>query len=294
MFLSREGVFMRVLITGSGGQLGGALLRTAPDYADLNTVDVEDVDFTDMAMLRARLAVEAPDVIINAAAYTDFETAQSEESVAREINADAVAVLVEAVEETGGRLVQVSCDCVFDGTAARAYKPDDATNPLSALGRTKAEGEAHLRPKDLLVRSSWLYEEGGRNLVCAMIEQMRECEEIVAPTDEINSPTWATGLARTIWELTERKASGIFHHSDAGVLSRYDFARAIAEEAQASGLIDLIPRIRPVTSGDAEAGQLARRFSPLDCSATRALLGDERVDWRTNLRLMLQAEARLR
>lgn len=284
---------MRVLITGAGGQLGGALLRTAPSYADLNAIDVDDVDFIDLGMLRARLVVEAPDVIINAAAYTDTCAAESEEGLAREINAAAVAVLVEAMEKTGGKLVHVSCDCVFDGAATHAYLPGDAPNPLSVLGCTKAEGEAHLRPQDLLVRTSWLYEAGGDNFVRAMIAQMRGRDEVVAASDQTSSPTWATSLARTIWALAGRQASGIFHHSDAGVVSRYDFARAIAEEALALRLIDRIPTIRSVTTGDAEAGPHRPRFSPLDCSATCAFLGDEANEWRANLRLMLQAEARL-
>jgi dTDP-4-dehydrorhamnose reductase len=284
---------MRVLITGAGGQLGGALVRTAPGHADCNAIDADDVDFTDLSMLRARLVVEAPEVIINAAAYTNLEAAEREEDLAREVNADAVAVLAQAMEETGGKLAHVSCDCVFDGTATRAYRPDDACTPSSALGRTKAAGEAHLRPQDLLVRTSWLYEAGGANFVRAMIAQMREGREIVAAEDAVSSPTWATGLARTVWKLVEREARGIFHHSDAGVVSRYEVARAIAEEALALGLIDRIPVISPATTGDAPALPPVPRFAPLDCSATRAFLGDEPDEWRANLRLMLQAEAQL-
>ena len=284
---------MKVLITGAGGQLGGALLRTAPAHADLNSIDIEDVDFIEVEMLRARLVVEAPEIIINAAAYTDAGSAEDEEALAREINADAVAVMVEAMEGAGGKLVHVSCDCVFDGTAMRAYLPGDAVNPLSANGRTKAEGEAHLRPQDLLIRTSWLYEAGGDNLVLAMIREMRERDEIAAASDQISSPTWATGFARTIWALLERQASGIFHHSDEGVISRHDFAIAIAEEALALGIIDRIPVIRPVASSADHAGTGRPAFSPLDCSATRALLGDNAAHWRENLRLMLEEQARL-
>jgi dTDP-4-dehydrorhamnose reductase len=284
---------MRVLITGAGGQLGGALLNTVPSHMDHNAIDADDVDFTDLGMLRARLVVEAPDLIINAAGYTDFCAAELEERLAREVNADAVAVLVEAMEDTGGKLVHISCDCVFDGTAARAYLPDDAPNPLSACGRTKAEGEAHLRPQDLLIRTSWLYEAGGNNFVQAMLKQMQERGDVVAISDQISSPTWATGLARTIWELAARKASGTFHHSDAGVASHYDVALALAEEALALGMIERMPAIRPITT--AEAQEPARRpaSSVLDDSTTRAFLGDEAVHWRANLLLMLQAGKKL-
>ncbi|MEE4538002.1 MAG: sugar nucleotide-binding protein, partial [Erythrobacter sp.] len=131
---------MKVLITGAGGQLGGALQRTAPDHAEINAIDVEDVDLTDDAMLRARLAVEAPDIIFNAAAYTAVDKAESEPDLARAINADAVAIMVEAMAGTGGQLVHVSTDFVFDGQSPRAYRPDDARGPLGAYGATKAAG----------------------------------------------------------------------------------------------------------------------------------------------------------
>jgi len=153
---------MRVLITGANGQLGGALERLAPAWADINAIDVDDCDLTDVPMLRARLSVEAADVIINAAAYTAVDKAEADEDLARAINADAVAAMVEAMAETGGKLVHVSTDFVFDGTATRPYLPGDTRNPLSAYGRTKAEGEDHLRPEDLLVRTAWVYEAGGR------------------------------------------------------------------------------------------------------------------------------------
>jgi dTDP-4-dehydrorhamnose reductase len=281
---------MRVLITGAGGQLGGALLHTAPSHLDLNAIGADDVDFTDLGMLRARLVVEAPDLIINAAAYTDFGAAEREEGLAREVNADAVAVLVEAMEDTGDKLIHISCDCVFDGAAARLYLPDDAANPLSACGRSKAEGEAHLRPQDLLIRTSWLYEAGGNNFVRAMLKQMQERGEVVAISDQISSPTWATGLARTIWALAAGKASGIFHHCDAGVASHYDVALALAEEALALGLVERMPTIKPITNAEAEEPARRPAFSALNCGTTRAFLGDEAVDWRANLLLMLKAE----
>lgn len=284
---------MKVLITGANGQLGGALQRLAPDWAEINAVDADDCDFTEVSMLRARLTVEAPDVILNAAAYTAVDKAESDEELARAINAEAVGAMVEAMAETGGKLVHVSTDFVFDGTSPRAYLPDDARNPLSAYGRTKAEGEDRLRPEDLLVRTAWVYEAGGANFVRTMIRLMNEREQLGVVADQIGSPTWASGLARTIWGLVEREATGIFHHSDAGVASWYDFAVAIAEEAHARGLVDRIPAIRPITTADYPTPARRPAFSLLDCRTTRAALGDEPVHWRTNLRLMLEEEAKL-
>ena len=284
---------MRVLITGANGQLGGALQRTAPSWADINAIDVDDCDLTDLSMLTARLVVEAPELIINAAAYTAVDKAETDEALARAINSDAVATMVEAMAGTGGRLVHVSTDFVFDGTSERAYLPDDARNPLSAYGRTKAEGEDHLRPADLLVRTAWVYEAGGANFVRTMIRLMKEREELGIVADQIGSPTWATGLARTIWGLAEKRASGTFHHSDDGAISWYDFAVAIGEEAHALGLLKRVPVIRPLTTAEYPTPVRRPAFSLLDSSATRALLGDAPVPWRENLRLMLKEEAKL-
>jgi len=239
---------MRVLITGAGGQLGGALQRTAPGWADITAIDVDDCDLTDVPMLRARLVVEAPDIILNAAAYTAVDKAESEEALARAINAEAVSAMVAAMAETGGRVVHVSTDYVFDGTASAPYAPDAQRNPQSAYGRTKAEGEDSLRPEDLLVRTAWVYEAGGANFVRTMIRLMNEREELRVVADQVGAPTWATGLARTIWALVEKRATGTFHHCDDGVASWHEFAMAIAEEAHAVGLVARIPVIHPITT----------------------------------------------
>ena len=284
---------MRVLITGANGQLGGALQRNAPLWADLNAIDVEDVDLTDAAMLTARLVVEAPDVIINAAAYTAVDKAEGDEAMARAINADAVAVMVEAMAGTGGKVVHVSTDYVFDGTASVPYPPNAPRNPQSAYGRTKAEGEDKLRAQDLLVRTAWVYEAGGANFVRTMIRLMNEREELGIVADQIGSPTWATGLARTIWALVEKDARGTFHHSDDGAISWHDFAVAIAEEAHALGLVKRIPVINAIATADYPTPARRPAYSLLDCSATRAFLGDRAVPWRENLRLMLEEEAKL-
>lgn len=280
---------MKVLITGEGGQLGGALQRTAPAHAQITAIDVADVDLTDAAMLRAKLAQVAPDLILNAAAYTAVDKAEGDEDLARAINADAVAIMAESA----AKLVHVSTDFVFDGQSSRAYRPGDARAPISAYGRTKAAGEDNLRDTDLLIRTAWVYEAGGANFVRTMIRLMNEREELGVVADQIGAPTWATGLAHTIWGLVDKGASGTFHHSDAGVASWYDFAVAIAEEAHALGLIARIPAIRPIATSDYPTPASRPAFSLLDCSATRAALGQEAVHWRTNLRLMLKEEAQL-
>ncbi len=284
---------MNVLITGASGQLGTALQQTAPAAAEISAIDVKDVDLTDHSMLRARLTVEAPEIIINTAAYTAVDKAESDEQGAREINADAVAVMAEAMQDTGGKLVHVSTDFVFDGKSSRPYLPDDTRNPVSVYGKTKAEGEDCLRSSDLLVRTSWLYAAGGANFVRTMIRLMNERDELSIVADQIGAPTWATGLAQTIWGLVAIGAKGTFHHSDAGVASWYDFAVAIAEEAAAIGLLQRIPLLKPILTADYPTPASRPAFSLLDSRSTREKLGDGPAHWRQNLRLMLKEEQAL-
>lgn len=283
---------MKVLITGAKGQLGGALQRLAPAWAEINAIDVDDCDLTDVPMLTARLTVEAPDVILNAAAYTAVDKAESDEDLARAINAGAVAAMVEAMADSGGKVVHVSTDYVFDGTASVPYTPDAPRNPQSAYGRTKAEGEDMLRACDLLVRTAWVYEAGGANFVRTMIRLMNERDELRVVADQVGAPTWATGLARTLWALVEKGATGTFHHCDDGVATWHEFAVAIAEEAHALGLIARIPQIHPITTAEYPTPARRPAYSLLDCSKTRAFIGDAPVAWRDNLRLMLKEEAK--
>ncbi|BDI59507.1 dTDP-4-dehydrorhamnose reductase [Qipengyuania nanhaisediminis] len=280
---------MKVLITGAGGQLGGALQKTAPSWADITAIDIADVDLTDREALAAFIDGAAPELIINAAAYTAVDKAESDENLARSINADAVAVMAQS----DAKLVHVSTDFVFDGSSPRAYRPEDERAPISAYGRTKAEGEDHVRDGDILVRTAWVYEAGGANFVRTMLRLMGERDELGVVADQIGAPTWATGLARVIWGLVESQARGTFHHSDAGTASWYDFAVAIAEEAHALGMLSNMPTIRPIATSDYPTPARRPAFSLLDCSATRRLLGDDPIHWRTNLRTMLKEEKAL-
>ncbi|MCK0127186.1 dTDP-4-dehydrorhamnose reductase [Erythrobacter sp. F6033] len=284
---------MKVLITGASGQVGGALQRTAPEGVRISAIDAAHCDLADREALRTVIASERPDILINAAAYTAVDKAESEEVLARAVNADAVGVMVEELGRVGGKLVHISTDFVFDGSSSRAYRPEDKRAPVSAYGRTKAEGEDHLRASDLLVRTAWVYEAGGANFVRSMIRLMNERDELGIVADQIGSPTLATGLARTIWALVERDADGVFHHSDAGVASWYDFAVAISEEAHALGVIQTQPRVKPITTSEYPTPARRPAFSLLDCSKTREFLADNPVHWRTNLRVMLKEEKAL-
>jgi len=284
---------MKVLITGAAGQLGTALQGSAPAEAQITAIDVAECDLTDSSALRELIVELQPDILLNAAAYTAVDRAESEEELAQAINANAVATMVSAIDECGGRLVHVSTDFVFDGEASRAYQAGDQRNPISAYGRTKAAGEDALRPSDILVRTAWVYAAGGANFVRTMVRLMRERDELGVVADQIGAPTWASSLAKVLWGLVDTKAEGVFHYSDAGVASWYDFAVAIAEEAHDLGLIERIPTIRPLTTEDYPTPAKRPKFSLLDSRSTHSQIGTEPVHWRTNLRLMLKEEQSL-
>jgi dTDP-4-dehydrorhamnose reductase len=235
----------------------------------------------------------APAIIVNAAAYTAVDRAEAEPELAHAINADAPAAFARALAGSAGRLVQVSTDFVFDGQSGESYRPADPRNPQSVYGASKAAGEDAARSDAIIVRTSWVHAAGGDNFVRTMLRLMRERGEVRVVADQIGSPTWATGLAQTLWGLAEKDQPGIYHHRDAGVASWYDFAFATAEEAFAIGLIARIPAIVPIASSDYPTPARRPSVSVLDVSATRALLGDCHVHWRTNLKSMLIEEKAL-
>ncbi|AWW73686.1 dTDP-4-dehydrorhamnose reductase [Erythrobacter sp. KY5] len=281
---------MKVLITGAKGQLGRGLVASAPAGTELHAVDIDECDLTDANAIRDLVQKVSPDIIINAAAYTAVDKAESDEETARAINAGAVKALCEAHH---GKLVHVSTDFVFDGQSSRAYQPEHPRAPISVYGRTKAEGEDHLRASDVLVRTAWVYTAGGANFVRTMLRLMCEKPALNVVADQIGAPTWAPGLAATIWGLLSKDASGTFHHSDAGTASWYDFAVAIQEEALALGLLDAAIPITPITTADYPTPAARPAFSLLDSSKTRALLQDGHTHWRINLRQMLREEKTL-
>jgi dTDP-4-dehydrorhamnose reductase len=284
---------MKALITGAGGQLGGALLAAVPDGWEAVGLGRSALDLTDPDGIARVVAQHAPNAVLNAAAYTAVDRAESEEDLAFAVNARAVGALAAAARSAGARLVHVSTDFVFDGSAPRAYRPDDPRRPLSAYGRSKAAGEDAAGSDAIIVRTAWVYGAGGANFVNTMLRLMRTRDTIGVVADQIGAPTWAAGLAATVWGLTRRGESGMFHHSDAGVASWYDFAVAIQDEALALGMLERAIEIRPIATADYPTPAHRPAFSLLDSAATRAALGQAPVHWRANLRSMLRAQVAL-
>ena len=284
---------MKVLITGAFGQLGRALREQVPAAWQVEAIDKDDLDLTDAGAVYEKVRAGGYGLVLNAAAHTAVDKAESEEDLALALNAGAVGAMARALAETGGRLAHVSTDFVFDGTSSRAYRPDDVRNPISAYGRTKAAGEDAAGPDALIVRTAWVYTAGGANFVRTMLRLMKERDQLSVVVDQIGAPTWAPGLAATLLGLVEKGATGIYHHSDAGVASWYDFAVAIYEESRASGLLDRDVTILPIPASSYPTPAARPAFSLLDSSKTREVLGDRPPHWRVNLRTMLKEEKAL-
>jgi dTDP-4-dehydrorhamnose reductase len=284
---------MKVLVTGAGGQLGRALAASVPDGAECAALDRAGCDLADPASIIAAIAMHRPDVLINAAAYTAVDRAESEVDLAMRVNGEAVMVMNRALADYGGRLVQISTDFVFDGSSSAPYRAEARRNPLSVYGLSKAAGEDAAGDDALILRTSWVYAAGGGNFVRTMLRLMCERDEVRVVADQIGAPTLASGLATTIWALVGQGASGTFHHRDAGVASWYDFAVAVQEEALALGLLDRAVPVRPIPASAYPVPARRPAFSLLDDSATRALLGDAPPHWRANLRHMLKEEQAL-
>ena len=270
---------MRWLITGAGGQLGMHLL--AQLGRDALGFDRASLDITSAAAVSAAVRDARPDVIVNAAAYTAVDAAETDELTALAVNATAVSHLANAAADAGARLVHVSTDYVFDGTASRAYEPSDLTAPRTAYGRTKLAGERFaVASGGHVVRTAWVYGGPSANFVDTMLRLSSERDTVDVVSDQIGSPTYAHDLAAALIELGQSSVtSGILHYANAGTGSWFDLAQ---EVFRAAGLDP--ERVRPVSSTEFVRPAERPAWSVLSTAAwTDAELRAPR-DWREAVR----------
>jgi dTDP-4-dehydrorhamnose reductase len=282
---------MRLLVLGAGGQVGCAVAAVASGAHEVIAKTRAELDIADAAAVSRIVSEVKPDWIVNGAAYTAVDLAEDESVRAATINDIAVGILADAAVRTGARLLHVSTDFVFDGTANRPYRPGDVTGPLSVYGATKLAGEKKALASAsaaVVLRTAWVYAAAGKNFVLTMLKLMRERDRLGVVSDQIGAPTWATGLARAIRDLIEVGApAGLYHWTDLGVASWYDFSVAIQDEALERGLLTRAAAIAPITTSEYPTKARRPSFSVLDTSATRAIVPTPAVHWRHNLRMML-------
>jgi dTDP-4-dehydrorhamnose reductase len=282
---------MNVLLLGASGQLGTALQNTRPEGVNLIVCRRADIDLAACEDVERLVAANSVQLIVNAAAYTAVDKAESEEALAFRVNAQGVASVARAAQRMGARLVHVSTDYVFDGTKGAPYLPDDPTAPLGVYGRSKRQGELEALAgcaNSLIVRTAWVYAEQGTNFVKTMLRLMADKPLLRVIADQIGSPTYATSLAQALWGLARTDSRGILHYTDSGVASWYDFACAIQDEALAVGLLKKAVPILPIPTSEYPTPAKRPLFSILDKSQSWALLGQPANHWRTNLRTMLE------
>lgn len=283
---------MRVLVTGAGGQVGRSLLDTAP--ADMEVIGCRhaDLDIADAEGVRAFVAKHRPNLIINAAAYTAVDKAESEPDFAQRINAEGPRHLSRAARASGARLIHISTDFVFDGAASVPYRPDAATNPLNVYGRTKRDGELavleELPERSVIMRTAWVYAATGANFVRTMLRVLGAKGSARVVADQVGTPTAASSLAEALWRIVATPdLHGLHHWTDAGVASWYDFAVAIAEEGARLGLLPPTVAVTPIATEEYPTPARRPPYSVLD-KQSLVSLGFAPVHWRARLRITLK------
>lgn len=277
----------RILVTGSNGQLGRALQRlgAVSPHTYLFT-DLEELDITDRRAVLDYVTREKIDLVVNCAAYTRVEQAEEEESVAEAVNAVAAGNLAEAVKTVGGVLFHISTDYVFAGDGNTPLTEEMPVHPRSAYGRTKLHGEEAIAAsgcRAIVIRTAWLYSEWGTNFLKTMLRLTSERETLSVVFDQVGSPTYAGDLALAIFSIIENGSyegnEGLYHFSDEGVCSWYDFA---VEIAQAAGHDRC--SIVPCHSSEFPSKVCRPAYSVLDKSKIKRTFGVEIPHWRDSMR----------
>lgn len=273
-----------ILVTGSNGQLGKELQQLAPLFPQFNFIFLSssDLPIHHFELVQNFFKGYHPHYLINCAAYTAVDRAEQEKDLAFQVNAEAVGVLAAICKEHTTRLIHISTDYVFDGTASTPYKEDSPTNPQGVYGTSKLSGEQQalqLNPDAIIIRTSWVYSEFGKNFVKTILQLVREREEISVVNDQYGSPTYAADLAAVILQIifSGQWEPGIYHFSNGGVISWFDFAEEIKKITGSSCIIHPVPTSAYPTAARRPA------YSVLDKSKIQNVFGIKLKDWKVSL-----------
>lgn len=281
---------MKWLITGRNGQLGRCLSGLLSTEADAETVAMsrDELDIADLTQIERVLDEVAPDILVNAAAYTAVDAAEEDEETASLINGVGPGYLAKACNARGIRLVHVSTDYVFDGAASTPYREDTVPDPQGAYGRTKLAGEQavlNADPSALIVRTAWVFSEHGKNFLKTML-RLADRDELTVVDDQKGCPTDALSLAKAILAGVRQNLSGIAHYTDSPACTWADFAEEIFSVAQDIGLITQRPTVRRISSKEFASKVARPGYSVL---ANNRI--DHRAEWRSGTRRVLEALA---
>ncbi|HEY5746433.1 MAG TPA: dTDP-4-dehydrorhamnose reductase [Chryseolinea sp.] len=284
---------MKILVTGSNGQLGSELKLLSAVYKtfDFTFIDVEEVDLTQAESIRGYFADKHFDFLIHCAAYTAVDKAEEEPRLAYAINADAVKTLAEVCVEKKIRMVYISTDYVFDGEANQPLTEAAQPNPVSVYGKSKREGENHVLSilgNAYIIRTAWVYSTFGKNFVKSIRHLASQRESLGVVCDQIGTPTYAFDLASAILQIVEAVAQGrvdepgIYHYTNEGVTSWYDFAYFLVGESK------LNCRIQPISTAQYKTAAVRPKFSLLDKSKIKATFALQIPHWSESLKVCIE------
>ena len=281
---------MKILVTGPAGQIGWELMRRLPALGQVVPIDRNAMELTDAGSVRRVFDRMKPDVIVNAAGYTDVDGAEAETELAHAVNGVAPGILAAEAERVGAAIVHYSTDYVFDGAKGAPYGPDDEPNPINAYGRSKLAGEQAIIASGaghLILRTSWVYSTRRKNFLLTMLRLAAERPELRVVNDQHGCPSWsrliAEGTAKII-ALAERGrdifsrggAAGVYHLACTGPATWCELARHVIEVAG----VDPKPTVTPIASAEYAAAAQRPRYSVLDCSKTKQDFGVDLGPWR--------------
>jgi len=277
---------MNILITGCNGQLGSEMRNVLSGNAKYNVIytDVAELDLTNAEALEVFFDEHPIDVVVNCAAYTAVDAAEDNETLCRLINVEAVKLLATAASKHGAKVIHVSTDYVFDGKGHRPYREDDTTCPQSVYGFTKLDGEKVLfeaAPGSVVIRTAWLYSPYGKNFVKTMLALGKTREALNVVVDQVGTPTYALDLAKAIKAIidADKWVSGVYHFSNEGAISWYDFTKAIHRLAGITSC-----KVSPCMSDQFPAKAARPNYSVLDKTKIKATYGIEIPYWEDSLK----------
>jgi dTDP-4-dehydrorhamnose reductase len=288
---------LKIVVVGADGQVGQEIQQVLQPFGELHLFNRQSLDLSQPDAIAQCLGPLQPNVIVNAAAYTAVDKAESEPELAYAINAIAPTQLAKTAQSINAQLIHISTDYVFDGTKGSPYQPSDPTHPMSVYGASKLKGEEGIQEncdRHYILRTAWVYGSYGKsNFVKTMLRLGADRTELKVVADQIGTPTWARSIAEAIATLiptldTEPSAPGIYHFTNSGVASWYDFAIAIFEEAHSLGIPLKIEQVLPITTADYPTSAKRPSYSVLSLEKILPILGQSSLHWRAALRLMLK------
>jgi len=277
----------RILVLGSAGQLAHEIVRTTPKGVELKALSRIECDVTNETAVTTQVRDFRPEVIINTAAYTAVDRAESDRERAFAVNAKGAKNVADAAHAIGALLVYISTDYVFGGCRATPYPPSEKPDPLGVYGASKAEGERAVLTSGaqaLVIRTSWLYAAHGKNFLTTMLKLLHANPTVKVVDDQIGAPTACFDLAAAVWKCLDIPgARGILHWTNSGVASWYDFAVAIQQLALVRALLPAERRIVPIRSSEYPVAARRPSYSVLDSRETWKLIGREGDHWQIAL-----------